>query len=261
MPSFNQVKYIERSILSVLNQSYKNFQLIIVDGGSSDGTLEVLQRYQQHIDVLIIESDCGQSDALNKGFSRADGDIYGWLNTDDLYEIGAFERTIQALSLYKNKKVFFGDWDVIDGNGNLIRKEYAFNFSIDHFKYEGFHINAQSMFWLQDVHSRFGKFNIGLHGTMDYEFILRIGLNEGVHAFQRMPYVIGSFRRHQDQKSQGLDERVLREQRGISIQYDFKDKWTLKGRLKRILFRVRRAIWYLYRGGIGYLVIRFLKLN
>ena len=85
MPSFNQVKYIERSILSILAQEYSNVQLIVVDGGSTDGTLGILKKYSNYIDILISEDDKGQSDALNKGFSLADGEIFGWLNSDDLY--------------------------------------------------------------------------------------------------------------------------------------------------------------------------------
>lgn len=259
MPSFNQARYIEESILSVLNQSYKEFQLIVIDGGSSDGTLELIKKYQQYIDVFITEPDLGQSDALNKGFNKADGDLYGWLNTDDVYERDAFKNTIKSLNAHPDKKIFFGDWNVIDQDGSVMRKEYAFDFNINHFKYEGFHLNSQSMFWLRDVHVRFGKFNLGLHGTMDYEFILRMGLNEGAASFQRVPALLGSFRRHENQKSQGIDERVLREQREISIEYGYEDKWILTGRLKRFVYRVRRAIWYLYRGGINYFLSRLLN--
>ena len=85
MPSFNHSQYIERSILSVLNQGYPNLELIIIDGGSIDGTVEIIKKYSKYIDYWISEKDKGQSDALNKGFQKASGQIYGWLNSDDVY--------------------------------------------------------------------------------------------------------------------------------------------------------------------------------
>lgn len=85
MPCLNHEKYIEKSILSVLNQNYYNLELIIIDGGSEDGSLEIIKKYEKYITFWISEKDQGQSHALNKGFSYATGDIYGWLNSDDLY--------------------------------------------------------------------------------------------------------------------------------------------------------------------------------
>ena len=85
VPSYNQRNFIEKSILSILNQNYSNLELIVIDGGSTDGTLDVIKKYEKYISFWMSEPDEGQSDALNKGFSRATGDVFGWLNSDDLY--------------------------------------------------------------------------------------------------------------------------------------------------------------------------------
>ena len=77
MPSFNHVRYIEKSILSILNQGYPNLQFIIIDGGSTDGTVGIIKKYSKYIDYWVSEKDNGQSDALNKGFKKANGEIYG----------------------------------------------------------------------------------------------------------------------------------------------------------------------------------------
>ena len=103
MPSYNQVQFIERSILSVLNQDYPNIELIIIDGGSNDGTVEVIKKYEKHITFWVSEKDKGQSDALNKGFKHCTGEIYGWLNSDDLYLPNAFKHAATALEKYLNK--------------------------------------------------------------------------------------------------------------------------------------------------------------
>ena len=85
MPSYNKKDFIERSILSVINQNYPNIELIIVDGGSADGTIEIIRKYEKNIAFWISEKDNGQSDALNKGFKHCTGKIYGFLNSDDIY--------------------------------------------------------------------------------------------------------------------------------------------------------------------------------
>ena len=132
MPSFNQVKYIEHSILSILAQEYSNVQLIVVDGGSTDGTLGILKKYSNYIDILISEDDKGQSDALNKGFSLADGEIFGWLNSVDLYLPHAFTRVVDAFKYNNQKQIVFGDWLSVDAYDRTIDYNHAFDFSLNH---------------------------------------------------------------------------------------------------------------------------------
>ena len=107
MPSYNQVKFIERSILSVLNQNYPNIELIIIDCESKDGTIEIIKHYETHIAYWVSEQDKGQSDALNKGFKLCSGEIYGWLNSDDIYLPDAFTHVLKAFEKHPNKKIVF----------------------------------------------------------------------------------------------------------------------------------------------------------
>jgi glycosyltransferase involved in cell wall biosynthesis len=98
-PSFNQGQFIEETILSVLNQTYRNIQYIIVDGGSTDNTMEIVNKYRNRIDIIIHEKDKGQSDAINKGFRLAKGELVGWINSDDILYPDCVEKIV---NLYLN---------------------------------------------------------------------------------------------------------------------------------------------------------------
>lgn len=253
MPSFNQAMYIERSLRSIIDQNYKKIQLIIVDGGSTDGTLDIIKKYRDKIDIFISEPDGGQSDALNKGFKVASGDIYGWLNTDDLYCPGAFSKAVSIFKAKKEISVVYGDWLTIDVEDQVITREYAFDFNLNHFKYEGFHLNSQAMFWRKSAHERFGKFDLGLYNTMDYQMILSFGISEGEAKFLRLDCeILAAFRRHPEQKTKGMDDRVNSEHRLLASQYLYDDKYRIFGRMKRRYYRFRRFYWYIKRGGFIY---------
>jgi glycosyltransferase involved in cell wall biosynthesis len=156
MPSYNQGIFIEKSILSILNQDYPNLELIIIDGGSIDNTIEIIKKYEDRIAYWASNKDNGQSDALNIGFSHAKGEIFGWLNSDDLYMPETFKLVVEAYDKNKELEIIYGDWLSIDENDKVIDLNHAFDFNVDHFKYESFHINAQSMFWKKKVHDNFG---------------------------------------------------------------------------------------------------------
>ena len=132
-PSFNQGAFIAQAIDSVLAQGYPDVEHIIVDNCSTDETASVLQRYT-HLKV-ICEKDRGQSDALNKGFEAATGDIVGWLNADDKYLPGCFDAVVKTCSARAGDDVFYGDYRFVDVDGRLIRVRKELGFDMFMLKY------------------------------------------------------------------------------------------------------------------------------
>jgi glycosyltransferase involved in cell wall biosynthesis len=199
-PSFNQAAYIERTLRSVLCQDYPDVEYLVLDGLSSDGTQEVLRRYEQALDVLVIEPDRGQSDALNKGFALASGDILAYLNADDCLA------SPQTLSQVVRRFADNPSADVIYGGRYYIgaRGEFLNMFPYRPFRrealYQADYIPQEAAFWRRDVYERAGGcINTEFDFAMDYELWLRF-LGVGAR-FLAVPDYWGLFRHHSDQKS------------------------------------------------------------
>jgi len=131
-PSFNQSKYIEQTIQSVLDQNYPNFEHIIIDGGSTDGTIEILKKYS-HL-KWVSEKDKGQSDALNKGFEKATGDIIAWINSDDWYEPNTFFSISKFFNENQYKNVVMGDCNLVDENGKIFDRVINYERGLEELK-------------------------------------------------------------------------------------------------------------------------------
>jgi len=174
-PSLNQGAYIEENIKSVINQKYPHFEHIIIDGGSTDGTIDILKKY--HHVKWVSERDNGQSEAINRGFKMAKGEIIGWLNSDDRYEPNALLTIVQELNRAEQKYVVFGDCYAIDEQGNRIG---YFKGNLPHpkdwFKYwdKEYRIPQPSVFFYKEILRKTGYLDEDIHYVMDDEFWLRI---------------------------------------------------------------------------------------
>jgi len=185
-PSLNQGAYIEENIKSVLNQNYPNFEHIIIDGGSTDETMDILKKYK-HL-IWVSEKDGGQSEAINKGFKKARGEIIGWLNSDDCYEPGAFFTVVAELHKVHGKYIVSGDCSVIDDRGNRIGYcKGTFSDHKDLIKYwdRDYTIPQPSVFFYRDILNEFGYLDESLHYGMDYEFWLRISKHRQIHYIEK----------------------------------------------------------------------------
>ena len=142
-PSFNQAHFLERTMLSVLSQNYPNLEYIIIDGGSTDGSVEIIKKYEDRLAHWVSEKDRGQSHALNKGFARATGDIIGWLNSDDLYCNDALMRVAKACLACPEDEAWYGGIYIADSEDRILnalctmRKNLAYAPSPDHLYFIG----------------------------------------------------------------------------------------------------------------------------
>jgi len=207
-PSFNQAKYLETTIMSVLNQDYPNLEYIIVDGGSTDGSLEIIKKYQDRLAWWVSESDSGQTDAINKGFSRASGQILAWINSDDTYCPGAVSQAVAFLMEHPNWGMVYGDANFISENGMTIGKFPAAQTDYEKLRLGYVHIPQQASFFRASLWKRVGPLDPSFYFAMDYDLWVRLAR---LAALVYIPRMWANFRLHQDAKTIAADDFCWRE--------------------------------------------------
>lgn len=198
-PSFNQGQYLEETIQSILRQGYPRLEHIVMDGGSTDATIDVLKKYP-HIQ-WISEKDRGQTHAVNKGFRKATGEIVGWINSDDTFLPGAFKAVMDGFRQNPSWHVIYGDYEAIDEKGNLLYKQESFCGTYEEmirwWDYT-YAIHQPTVFVRREVIEKAGLLDESYHFTMDYEWWLRIARH---YAFHKVAHPIATYRFHKDAKS------------------------------------------------------------
>lgn len=181
-PNYNGARFLETSILSVLQQESSGLELeyIIVDGNSTDASHEILKKYADRIDHIIIENDSGPANAINKGLSLATGDIFSWLNADDIYFPGTLSRVRTAFGGTPEAVFCFGPCPIIDQNAREIRKgitrfkEFFFKFS-NRFTHQCInYVSQPSVFMRSKAINRIGRLRVDMIAAWDYEYFLRL---------------------------------------------------------------------------------------
>lgn len=170
-PSYNQGNFIEETILSVQNQNYPNVEHIIVDGGSTDNTVSILKKYP-HV-RWVSEKDAGQSNAINKGFAMATGDIIAWINSDDYYEKNVFGLIAEYFIQHPDCMVLYGDMTFVDINGNKLFSAEGDMISEEKLMDCPDCVRQPSFFWRKQVIETCGNIDEHLHLVMDFDFFLR----------------------------------------------------------------------------------------
>jgi len=213
-PSYNQAAFIERTIQSVLEQNYPDLEYIVMDGGSTDGTVEILKKYSDRI-IWKSEKDHGQSDAINKGLKMATGDIVAYLNSDDTYEPGALQRVAEFFKNNPDAEWAYGKCKIINENDREIRKPITAYKNLLSKKYsykkllaENF-ISQPAAFWKRQIHSEIGFFDENEHFCMDYEFWLRIGQKYPAGVIDGY---LANFRYHANSKSGGVNKKQFQDE-------------------------------------------------
>lgn len=221
-PSFNQAPFLEETIRSVLSQGYKNLQYGIIDGGSTDGSIEIIERYRDQLDFAVIEKDGGQTEAINKGLRLAVGEVVGWLCSDDTLRPGALKTIGKHFAEHPEDDWVAGACRVTDIDGERIdtaRPEG--DFTIAGILLRGndkpFNLPQPGVFWRRKLHDELGLLDEALHYCMDFEFWLRL------IATGRSPRLIdaelATYRLHDTSKSCAMPMGFTREHVRIEGQY------------------------------------------
>lgn len=217
-PSFNQVEYVEATIKSVLSQTYNNYEYIIMDGGSTDGTIELISKYQDKLKKFISKNDDGQPDAINNGFKHADGEIYAYLNSDDCYFDYTLELVADIFNAHPEVEIVYGDCVFVGKDGEFIRyfteiEEYDRLRLLNNTNF----IMQPSTFWRRTVFDKYGPFNKDFHYGFDWAFWCELAKNG--RNFYKLGKVLSANREYEDTKTSAGSKNRLKELKHINSIY------------------------------------------
>jgi glycosyltransferase involved in cell wall biosynthesis len=203
-PSFNQAPFLETTIQSVLGQDYPNLEYILVDGGSSDGSVEIIKKYADRLAWWVSEPDQGQTDAINKGFARARGQVLAWLNSDDTYVPGAVSAAVAFLQTHPEVGLVYGDANFIDEQGRVIGRFPAAQTDYHRLRQGYVHIPQQAAFFRADLWREVGPLDPSFYFAMDYDLWVRLAARAEI---RYVPQIWANFRLHAHGKTIAADDR------------------------------------------------------
>jgi glycosyltransferase involved in cell wall biosynthesis len=241
MPTFNQASFIEEAVESILNQSYTNFELIIMDGKSTDDTMKKLEKYQGHPNVsrIISQKDKGQADALSQGFTFCTGEIYAWLNSDDVYAKDIFQEVADLFTQFPETDVLNGELNVINEQSEWIALWPRRKMTNRQWLHYPQTIGQPSTFFSSRIYHKVGGVNAAYQYAMDYDLFLRFALADAVFRYSDNAYA--NFRAHGQSKTMSLPYKFWREE--IKVFYEQSNKkwfsgfyyWKFRGILSTII--------------------------
>jgi len=251
-PSYNQAQYLERTILSVLNQNYPNLEYFVMDGGSTDGSADIIRKYEPYLAGWVSEKDKGQVDAINKGFRRATGDLVCFQNSDDVFAPGAFRAVAEAYRKHQQDSVFFGYMYIIDEQDVITEELRQLPFCAECQVYEGMQIFNQSFFFKRTLLEQYGYFDERYNFAFDYEIATRFGLQPGVTC-RLVPDCWGGFRIQAEAKSSTMANVGRREHQEIKERYQPQLTSSLGPSFWRYYCRFRKVAYFLGKGEFRYI--------
>jgi len=249
-PSFNQAKFLERTILSVLNQNYPNLEYIIIDGGSTDGSVEIIKKYEKKLAWWVSEKDRGQAEAINKGLKRATGDWVAWQNSDDVYFDDVFFNLIECVKKNPTAGMIIANLMLIDEKDKSLRDICYVRPTYNSVLAEGMVLCNQAAFWKRDIHDDIGYLDERFHYSFDFEWFLRL-LKK--YKAKHINQIWGGLRQHNLSKSNLKKEKFYLENKTI-----ISTKELLK--IQIIFFKIRRLLLLLFNGQIFYILRGLYKL-
>lgn len=243
-PSFNQAEFLERTLRSVLDQGYPNLEYIVIDGGSTDGSVDIIRKYADRLAFWASEPDRGQVDAINQGLRRATGEWLCWQNSDDVFFPGAFADLATAAAAHPDADLIIGDMLLIDEADRPLRDLRYVTPSHGAMLAEGMLMANQAAFWRRDLQERVGLLDENYHCSFDYDWFLRLTREcRGLHVNRFW----GGLRLHGATKASNQTGLFLEENQRILAGREMPG-W------KRRLYMLRRFGLMLVHGQFGYVL-------
>lgn len=204
-PSFNQGKYLAETMRSVLEQDYPHLEYIVIDGASTDNSLDVIRSFADRLAYWQSEADQGQTDAINRGFAKARGQIFAWINSDDVYTAGAVSQAVEYLNAHPDVGMVYSDLNFIDENSRVIGKFAAAQTDLAHLRRGYVHIPQPATFFRAELWRQVGPLDPSFFFAMDYDLWVRLA------RITRLQYLPGpvwaNFRLHTGAKTIDADAR------------------------------------------------------
>lgn len=254
-PSYGQEAFIERTILSVLNQNYPNLEYIIVDDASKDNSNEIIKKYGDQIILLSDGINRGQTAAINHGFKHATGDIIGFQNADDLFAPDAFFELAKAYKESPESALFFGNIYIVDENDDITNTMRMTPYSYVEHLYLGMQMHNQAMFWKPSIFKDYGYFDENYNYSFDYEFMCRY-TEDGKSKPRYVEGFWGAFRIHSTSKTTLITPAYSNERTRISEHYRKKGNIDESPKWIRVKSYLRKAVYFLSTGHISYMLAR-----
>lgn len=243
-PSYNQAEFLERTICSVLDQNYPDLEYIIIDGGSSDGSVDIIKKYESHLAYWISEPDRGQAHAINKGLERATGEWVAWQNSDDIFYPGTFHELEIAARKHSRADLIIGNMNLIDSNDHVLRDIKYVRPTYRALLAEGMVLTNQAAFWRRSMHHEIGYLDENFDCSFDYEWFLRLLRNRKA---AHVDMTWGALRLHEETKTHNrqpvFDDEYRRIRQGREISAPVKK-----------MYQIRRLMLMLAQGNIGYVL-------
>ncbi len=246
-PSFNQGNFLEQTILSVLNQNYPNLEYIILDGGSTDNSVDIIRKYEDRITFWESKPDKGQADAIYRGFEKSTGDILAWINSDDYYLEEAFIRVGEFFLHHPEVQWAIGDGIFVDAHNNKLLDCYCPPVDHDRLLHFGMTFLQPAMFIRREYFFKYGGFDRELKFSFDYDLVLRLSKSSPPGIINSM---LVAFRLHKQSKTEAksknddLVDQQLKKDFGITYPKYFKFD------IKRVIYGLELLIHRLKTSGV-----------
>lgn len=256
VPSFNQAKYLEMTLLSILDQNYPNLELIVIDGGSSDESPAIIRKYEKRITFWCSEPDGGQTQGIMKGFSHATGEILCFLNSDDLFEPSALQEVGDYFLKHPNVDAVYGNSLWIDTVGKALRVQKEIPFSKFIWLHTYNYIPGMSMFWRRSIYDKAGGLNPEFQLAFDADLWIRFSDHGTIKHVARQ---WSRMRFYPEQKNRRLREQSDREDMMIRSRYWKHSAKPLTYYLQCKLAIAIRIVWKFISGCYGRGYRRYLE--